>query len=67
MVPVRCGIVDVVFIMLARRQAFQSSLSFTALCQPGAKTVVPSEDYSHGPPHWQVPLAPALVALRKEW
>jgi len=26
--------------------------------------VVPSEDHSHGPPHWQVPLAPALFGER---
>ena len=26
--------------------------------------MVPSEDYSHGPPHWQVPLAPALFGER---
>jgi hypothetical protein len=37
---------------------------FTALCPRGAKLVVPSEDYSHGPPHWQLPLAPALFGER---
>ena len=30
----------------------------------GQRQAVPSEDYSRRPPHWQVPLAPALFRCR---